>query len=631
MPKPSDYTPKRRLIMQVVMTLILVATVALAAAVGAAVRRAARVELSGESVTANDVTVRLPAGWRTRRVPNHPGVVVQAIEDGGDGNARGGDRDDARRTVTVRVERLQAPVSPLQYLFAQFDFATDAARHNRDVDDPLATLPMAGQTGVTMTMLQGTGRRGGAIARKDIVAAVVLPSQRGVAVHLEGPGDATANDRAVVREIAAAIRVANEPQLGAAGDVVTLVDGIRFTAPPGLAPVPQTDANRTDRRLWPTAPTPAKVADGERHWLAVETVGCLCPDFDPADPIQLERAKQTLATLLIARDTAWRGATVTSIGNKVWRAEPARSPEGGGAALPARAFLRTDPSGRALLAVVRRGYGQEDFDPTWNQLAASVEFLEAADVANLEDVGAAEAARLRDTGYEKLLADRDVAWWLWTNGNTHIGWSNVDFPGSRGLVGRKESRLRVPAGDRVSRLTHDFSYRDLDPQYKATVARLMTGAARDQQWVQTTTLEGGKLAMSFKEGSGSTPVAVWQPAPPPANFVPGALLPLVLGELSRDPMLLSTDSFPGREGIGPPQPLQVIVRPGENTTRTAEGESSPMRCVTAQVNGTGAVSRWYFRKTGELESVDWSGGVQQVSSDQKVVQNNFPKDDVLAP
>ena len=56
-----------------------------------------------------------------------------------------------------------------------------------------------------------------------------------------------------------------------------------------------------------------------------------------------------------------------------------------------------------------------------------------------------------------------------------------------------------------------------------------------------------------------------------------------------------------------------------------------MRCVTVQVNGSGTTSRWYFRKTGELQSVDWPGGIQQIVSDQNVVKNNFPKDDVMAP
>jgi hypothetical protein len=170
---------------------------------------------------------------------------------------------------------------------------------------------------------------------------------------------------------------------------------------------------------------------------------------------------------------------------------------------------------------------------------------------------------------------------------------------------------------------HDFSYRDAGPQYTSTITRDLTGGdAAGVHSVQKTTLEGGSLSMSFKDGSAAA-TTVWNPQPPPPQFVPGGLIPLLLGQLARDPMILLTDSFPGREGIGPPQPLTLIIRPGENT--------ASLRCVTVQVNGTGVISRWYFRKTGELESVEWAGGLKQIASDESSVKNNFPKESGMSP
>src|SRR4051794_905966 len=107
MPKPSDYTPARRRLMQLVMWLILLATMGLAAAVGASNRRANRVDLSPQSVTVNGVTARIPMKWRSRPRGDDPRTVVQA-SDAGPG--------EQGRVVTILCDRAPAPMSPLAYL-----------------------------------------------------------------------------------------------------------------------------------------------------------------------------------------------------------------------------------------------------------------------------------------------------------------------------------------------------------------------------------------------------------------------------------------------------------------------------------------------------------------------------------
>jgi hypothetical protein len=458
-------------------------------------------------------------------------------------------------------------------------------------------------------------------------------------VHLQGIGEADANDHAVVKQVAAALTLANEPELGKGGDVVTLLDGIRFTAPPRFAPVPETDPNRTDRRLWPAARPGRKPTDFEEDWQSIETVGCLCPDFDPADAKQAERAKATLATLLLVRDSQWRGATVTSLGNRIWRADPPHPDEDGDRVpIAARAFLKTDPSGRALLTIVRGGIGEEgDFDGPWRQIEPTVQFLPAADVATLEDVGTTEAARLRRAGYQKLLADRDIEWWLTTSHDTFIGWSSTEFTrggggggGGAGVRGKKQSHARLATGEHVMHVTHDFSYDDAAARYTSIVTREQVGPAATLKSIQTTTLADGKLSLKFDDRDRPS-VQLWNGEPAPPQFVPGALLPLLIGQLSRDPMILQTDTFPGREGIGPPQPLTLIIRPGDNTIRTAPGDLTPLRCVTVQLNGAGTVSRWYFNKAGELQSVESSGGTKHTATDANVIKNTFPKESGMAP
>jgi hypothetical protein len=653
-PKPADDTPTRRYIMQAVMTLIFAATIALAAAVSSRQRRANRVELSADAVTARDVTVRLPQGWRAQPADaKDPGLVVKAIEEF---DADDDDADaDAARTVTVRVEHLPAPRSPLNHLLANVEAPLRGPRGGRTIEEWLTPIPMAGYSGVMATSERGSRRRRGGTVRKDVVAAVVLPSLRAVTVHLEGVGEADAHDRAVVKGIAGAITLAGEPALGKRGEVVTLPDGIRFTAPRRFAKVDDTDSTRTDRRLWLASTAAADTVDElEGNWLTIETVGCLCPDFDASDPKQVDRAKATLATLLLVRDGSWHGANVTSIGNKTWRADAANADEG---IATARAFLMTHPSGRALLAIVRRGVGDADFDAPWRDLAATVQFLPAGDVASLEDLGASEAARLRRTGFDKLLPDRDLSWWLWTERDAYIGWSNLDFrppakPGASApgpdLIGKHQHHLRLPGAgdDRIAHLTHDFTYRDAAANYTSTITREQIHGDQRAKFTQQTALANNRLSMSFQPPDAAAATQIWNDDPAPPQFVPGALLPLVLGQLARDPMVLVTDTFPGRDGIGPAQPLTLIIRPGDppasatraavttsttSTTAAAAAAAAALRCVTVQVNGTGSVSRWYFRHTGELERVDWGAGLQQLASDESAVRNTFPKGDALAP
>jgi len=637
MPKPSDYTPARRRLMQGVMLLILGASIAVAAAVTTRAKRVNRVELSPEAIVAKAVSVRLPQGWRPRSGSMDPAVVVQAIEDPPPDSEIDDDEANpaaASRMVTVRLERMPSPMSSLQYLFANHELPISSPRQRHVPENWLMPTPVGGHSGVMMTAERGSRKRGSTL-RKEVIAAVVLPSQRAITVHLEGVGEADAHDQAIVKQIAAAITLANEPELGKPGEIVTLVDGIRFTAPRRFAPVPQADPNVTDRLLWPAGTSGKMRDDFNDPWRAIETVGVLCPDFDPADAKQAERAKTTLATLLLVRETLWRGATITSLGNKVWRADPPPRRDSDGSsrnrAFPARAFLKTDPSGRALLTTVHCGFDEADFDGPWKEIEPTIQFLPAADIAGLEDVGTSEAARLRRAGYEKLLADRDVEWWLWSSHDAYIGWSNIDFPGA-GLAGKSQAHFRLAHGDLVGHIVNNFSYQDGGPpQYTSTITRDQIGPDSSIKTIQQTTLKGGQLSMSFQHGDRAAAVQSWNGDPTPPQFVPGALLPLLLGQLSRDPMLLVTDTFPGREGLGPPQPLTVIIRPGDNMTRTAQGESTPLRCVTVQVNGAGAISRWYFRKTGELESVEGAGGAKQIASDQNVVKNNFPKESGLAP
>src|SRR5687768_1430839 len=101
MPRPSEYTPTRRYIMQGVMWLILGGTVALAAMVTQKQRLLHRVDLSSQSLSGGNVSVRLPAKWRARpRGDEDVRVIAQAAE---------GSPGEEGRRLRVLSERIDVP------------------------------------------------------------------------------------------------------------------------------------------------------------------------------------------------------------------------------------------------------------------------------------------------------------------------------------------------------------------------------------------------------------------------------------------------------------------------------------------------------------------------------------------
>ena len=87
---------------------------------------------------------------------------------------------------------------------------------------------------------------------------------------------------------------------------------------------------------------------------------------------------------------------------------------------------------------------------------------------------------------------------------------------------------------------------------------------------------------------------------------------MLVGDLTRQPMILRTDSFTGHEGSGPLEPMTLIVTHAatDPTTRSAL-DGTPLRRVTVQVNGSGELSRWYFREDGRLQRTEFAAGLRR--------------------
>jgi hypothetical protein len=131
-------------------------------------------------------------------------------------------------------------------------------------------------------------------------------------------------------------------------------------------------------------------------------------------------------------------------------------------------------------------------------------------------------------------------------------------------------------------------------------------------------LDNGKLKLA----SGSAGFA------PPANYIPGAWLPLVLNKLPGKPMLIRTDLSLDYSFAEPTALLSVMIRPEPNTARD-DGEK--LKCISLEVCGTGEKSRWFYRADGTLDGTDAPQGQRSIRRDQHDISMDFSRNAKMRP
>src|SRR4029079_18712159 len=75
---------------------------------------------------------------------------------------------------------------------------------------------------------------------------------------------------------------------------------------------------------------------------------------------------------------------------------------------------------------------------------------------------------------------------------------------------------------------------------------------------QKLTLQRNTLTTSFRSAQSLVKAGK---TPPPPQYVPGALLQVILGQLQPGPMLLKTESFIDCQLVASPEPVAVCYRP----------------------------------------------------------------------
>jgi hypothetical protein len=584
--------------MQGIMWGVFALTIAMALLIVQAQKRLRTVALAKQSTVAGDFAIHLPEKWRPRPSGNKGGQILEAAEPGRD-----------KRTLRIFRQALVRPESPVEFLSERFGIDLELREDEsalEDLDRSVKSTRFGDYPGVIMSVsvsVPGHRQEGG---RKEVYAAAVLPSNQAVAIELTGIGEAGESDFAVVDQVARAIKVQNQPALQDQGSSVALINGAGFTAPSSFRAVEARDPNVTSRRLW-YAP-----AGDESHldvqWASVELIPCF---FAPSKSNGNYTPQSELLTMLLARDHNWRGSAIQQRPQNEWVADMPVNQSG--SIFSTRAFVHADPSGNAVLAILR-GPG-EDLESYWSQIRSTLKFTQSTRLDDLARAGAAEITRLREIPLDGLLQHRDADWRIWVNTSSspYMGWSHMQWIPKQ-IAATFERRLRWQ--DRpVYRVTDKWSASsDWNRIHSESTLQTMESPPTVSIH-QSVEVLGDSISM---ETTGTRTRTSWKkPAPP--NFIAGSILPHLLGKLSPTPMLLRTDQLPAYEAMAPDCPMLLIVRDATDAA-PAKTTTQPARTITLEINGTGELSRWHLSPEGKVLSINFADTIQAHPSNQDEIK-----------
>jgi hypothetical protein len=579
----------RRILMQSLLVLVFAAAVGLAALVTHHVRMSMRVELDGGK-TIGRLIVKLPAKWVTSPVVVEKGDGIESEEPPGE-------LTSGRRLKIMR-QRTDGLISPLEHLVRSGQIKADVLKALADGHEgfSLTNLPVAGWPGQMLTM---TASPHAGVLNKDVVACAILPGSQAVVVQLEGVGPLDASDKELVRQISENVSLAMHAPAGDAGGVVELVDDIKVTAPSRYVVTPNDDINQLQRQL---------LFDGSwgAGWVAVDLVSCVffADDKDEA-----------FLAMLAARDPDWRSGPVKHLSSRTLMAERVDSL---GQSFPSRAYLTANSNGRALLVVMRGGpRDQKMFDSAWQSISSSVKFSANKDLSGLV-VNGVEAARGIS---ERLLSElkKEAAtqsWFMWDsseNADQEL-WSKISWQVEKDAISGTRSALPVDPYTTDTQFSQQWSAAADLSTYQVATNREVRRPGNQfprQTLEQRVNVERGRLVLSSYGGTSAMDVAL------PADYVPGAILPLVLRGLADKPALVKTESFVGVDTLAPPGLLTLFITRLTDAPTRLDENGEPMDCVTVSVNGTGVVSRFYFSAEDGLRFIDFAGGLKAQSGTTK--------------
>jgi len=548
--------------MQVFMWVVLGGAVGLAALVDWGLRRAQSVSMS-EPILDGPISFRVPANWRLSSYIGPGGISSrQAVEPGGRG-----------RKLTFIRQRVDRLMPPLEYMARTGQFPQNAD------DADYAPITLGGFPGLcarwTTVRLSADGP---AEPITTVCCGAVLPSRQAVSIRMETPGTLEKSDWKLIRQVLQSLTVPNLQPTSAT--TLDFPEGIRISLPDGFVLLPEPDPLRNQR----TMVHQSKLGG----WLSAEFVPV---EFNSNLPsgwlLSALAAREQLDWRDPAQTEKWLNADVIREQDDRWRIDP-RDSVNPALLIHRRAYLIAGKTSQGLLIVLTAQYpsGEADLDQAFGALQDKIQLGGSADLNALLSAGAAaaEAAPAQEPGEQ---------WWLWSRSGGAEGWTHAYVD---------------PSGQTPVR---DTLRRDWQGNVTRVAQRWGLGAGSAGSWSQTarydsqtdeepTFVAGTRfadpVATSLRMRSGQEYPATMPRSP---AFVSSAHFPGLLATIRQLPAALWTDRFPGNEADPFAAPILLLVRGGP--------DAGPLRCIEAQIDGTGQISRWYFRPDGALDHADFPG------------------------
>lgn len=564
---------------------LLVVAMGLATIVQQRVVARVRVELVGwEQV--GTLHVMRPYGWTQRRLGDAIVFEEPATRS----------RPGRRLEVSLRY----APIfmSPLEYLVRAEELSPRdlaMALEQTGTKTPAQKIWVWGWPGVVLSqdrMILISSHQ--AMLRRLTLGAVVLPTSEAVVIKLEGSGASDASDRELVSRVAGSINLEQVPRPKPAGGTLELADDILLTVPAELAEPSSNPPLRLDRTMMSLS------APG---WLAVVFTPCwLLPGETGA----------TLGQRLLLRDPAYSPGEIKKIDDHTWRCTRAA-----GQAFPGTAYLRTNAAGRGVIVEFRwspPGGAGPDIEDLWRRTAETLAIAPTQTLPALLNTGAKALASVGADPRELWRGRPSEDRWQWFNErSSQVASSVVRRRVDDHGIWCKGTTDQWPPLSGNGREVFEWSIARNWGGYELSMLR----AGPMPMLSQESRLERGLVMSVVGEGNralarGETPVQPW--------FVPGGLLPAVLGRAPLEPMALQTESIAGIVDSASAVPLLVLAEPAFDLPRRLPNEVEPMRCWSVTISGWGQSSRWYYDATGQLRHIAFAGGVHMTAIEPPATQ-----------
>jgi hypothetical protein len=572
--------------MQMVMWLVLGASMVLAAMLDHRLRQQQIIDFS-PTITDDSLSFRIPSTWKTWTQRNEANVTEHVATDSVAGVVR---------TLSISRQRVPRTMAPAEYILRAIPVS--------------GSLDAANFRGVEIDHWPGLGihweaHRASLDAGEEFqftnCSAIVLPGDQAIMVRLDKNAPFDAADERLYRQVLDTVHVSTPSPSD--GGTIQLGNDISVAVPADLCVYPQIDSLCVER-------TTAQITD-RGGWISAEFIPVAVPGNQPSASLLAGlAAREQLDPLHAGLADAWISADVSAIGPNHWIFSP---PDNATDAVSPRriAHLLTADGGWGLIVVLSAEppASLNDLTHLWDELSANIHFGgKSPPLAVALTAGAAIVSNAA------LPAPADT-WWMWSRGSIPIGF------------------------------THGFADRDAKYVFRYTVRRNWNGAATavlqqwgingdSSPWARMTRLDAAAnlndpLIPFFDQ---TTTVAdqittvVHEPngqesqldMPFNSAFLLSRYLPKTLFRVDSNQTAFWTDRFPAVEGEHFPSPMLLLAK-------RVDGQPG-LHCVQAQVNGTGRLSRWYFRDDGALDHADFAGDLHLRPSSQGDVESAFAGD-----